>query len=36
MAQLVKGPAPDFSSGHGLRVMRLNPMSGSVLGVGLA
>ena len=31
VAQSVKCLNLDFSSGHGLRVVRLNPVSGSVL-----
>ena len=33
MAQLVKHPTLDFSSGHDLRVVRANPTSGSRLSV---
>ena len=36
MAQLVKDPTLDFSSGHDLRVMRLSHVSGSVLGMETA
>ena len=32
VAQSVKHLTLDFGSGHGLRVMRWNPMSGSKLG----
>ena len=33
LAQLVKCPTLDFGSGHDLKVVRLIPMSGSILGV---
>jgi len=33
VAQLVKHPTLDFSSGHDLRVIRSNPALGSVLSV---
>ena len=33
VAQLVKRPIPDFSSGHDLRVLRSSPTLGSVLGL---
>ena len=36
MAQLVKCLTLGFSSGHDLRVMKLSPVSGSMLGVELA
>ena len=34
VAQLVKHPTLDFSSGHDLRVLRWSPMSDSMLGMG--
>ena len=33
MAQLIKFPTLNFSSGHDFRVVRLSPASGSVLSV---
>ena len=36
VAQSVKHPALDFCSGHDLRVMRLSPMSVSMLDVDAA
>ena len=33
VAQLVKYPILDFSSGHNLRVMRSSPVSGLALGI---
>jgi len=36
VVQLVNHLTLDFGSGHGLRVVGLSPVSGSVLGVGSA
>ena len=36
VAQSVKPPTLDFSSGHDLRVVRLSPTLGSVLGMETA
>ena len=36
MAQSVKHPTLDFSSGYDLRTLRSSPMSGFVLGMELA